>query len=420
MQAFLRRHGWGAVLWGMTGGIVIFYLKQLWSIRQGFFIAQRRLKRSTPPPSPLPHVTIIVPARNEQRNIRRCVASLLAQTYPFFDVVVVNDNSTDNTDAILNELKYLPHGERLTIIHGTALPDGWAGKPHAMAQGANVARGDLLLFTDADTYHRPESLAWAIEQARLYDADLLSLLTRQELVDRSNHIILPIIMMGIMAQYPPEAIADTRRPLALANGQYMLIRRETYDAIGGFAGTALHSSIVDDRDMATVVKASGSTVILLDGRPYVNVCMYQTFGDAWRGWSKNAYAGSRGGPLLFFLMAIGLPLGTVLPFVLWLVGIFSRKRALVIASSLQLASIAIYRNKLDQEVEHSRWWGMTHPLGGALLTGLLWRVAWRQFTGRGVEWNGRNYRVQQGIARPIKTTPPAHPPTTTLPYRSGE
>jgi chlorobactene glucosyltransferase len=401
MVTRLRRHGFAALLWATTIGVVGFYLRLIWEVWLGQH--KQRTHHLSAMTGPQPHVTIIVPARNEQRNIRRCVTSLLGQQYPDFDVVVVDDDSTDATPTILTELRQGPGGERLQIIQAGALPPGWAGKPHAMAVGAEVATGSWLLFTDADTMHHPEALAWAVREATQRNADLLSALPQLELADCANHIIMPMAVMGITAQYPPAQVANPKRATVIANGQFLFIRRAVYDAIGGYAAPALRQSVIDDRDMALAVKQRGGQVVLLDGREYVSVWMYRSFGEAWRGWSKNAYAGSRGGPLLFALMALALPIGTILPFVLALVGIVSRRKRLALLGSLQVAAIMAYRWQTDTLLRHARWWGWTHPVGGAIFTGLLWQVARRQITGRGVEWSGRTYQVQQrGVGAPPK------------------
>ncbi len=387
-----RRKGNG-LLWALTAGVAGFYLTQLWQIRRGMFIA-RHPQREAVIEEPLPHVSIVVPARNERRNIRRCVISLLAQDYPDFDVIVVDDGSTDGTADILAELQHGPGGQRLSVVRAGKLPRGWAGKPHAMAIGASLARGEWLLFTDADTMHHRGALAWAMREGLRRDADLVSLLSRMEMVDPANHIIMPIVMMGISAQYAPDQIADPRSPIALANGQYILISRAMYDQVGGYSGPHLRGSLVDDRDMAAEVKRHGGVLALLDGRDHVDVCMYRSLGEAWKGWSKNAYTGSRGGLPAFVVMTLGLPVITVLPFVLWLTGICARRAVLALAGTIQIASIFAYRASVDHHLRHSRLWGFTHPIGGAIFTALLGNALRRKLTRRGVTWSGRSYDLK--------------------------
>jgi chlorobactene glucosyltransferase len=397
-------------LWASTVGIVGFYLRLIWESWLGVRAlrpvagAQVTLARRQP------CVSVIVPARNEARNIRRCVASLLGQSYPDVEFIVVDDGSTDATPEILAELQRSAGGARLRVIPAGELPHGWVGKPHAMAVGAAAATGEWLLFTDADTLHRPGALAWAVQEAQQRKADLFSGVLQFEFADWSSHIILPVVFMGVMSQYPPARIANPNARTALANGQFLLIRRALYDAVGGYASAALRGSVVDDRDMAALVKRHGGRVVLVDISRHVSVCMYRTLGEEWRGWGKNAYAGSRGGPLAFALMVLGLPISTILPFILALVGLFARRRQLAIAGALQTAAILAYRSMLDGQMRHSRLWGWTHPLGGAFMTALMASVGWRQARKRGVEWSGRTYHTAQGMPTPTPaggTIPPA-------------
>lgn len=390
----LRRRGVGGLVWAMTVGVVGFYLVQIWQLRRGLFAFQPT-KHDDVPEGQAPHVSIIVPARNERRNIRRCVTSLLAQNYPSFDVIVVDDGSTDGTTDILAELQRGPNGQRLTVVGAGHLPAGWAGKPHAMAIGASIAKGDWLLFSDADTMHRPDALAWALREGCKRDADLISLFARIEMVDTANHIMMPIVFMGIAAQYNPTKITDPASPTAIANGQYMLISRQMYEAVGGYGSPRLRGSIVDDRDMAAAVKQHGGTLVLLDGQDRLSVCMYRNLAEAWNGWSKNAYTGSRGGMPLFVMMTLGLPIITVMPFLIWLVGLASRRRALILAGTVQVMAVLAYRRLIDHNLRHSRVWGWSHPIGGALFTALLVNVLRRKLTGRGVTWSGRSYDPAQ-------------------------
>jgi chlorobactene glucosyltransferase len=406
----IRRVG-AAWLWLSTAGIVGFYLRLVWESWLGARLARRAGGPALALASPQPRVSVIVPARNEARNIRRCVASLLGQAYPDFEVIVVDDGSTDATPQILSELRHGAGGDRLRIIPAGELPAGWAGKPHAMAVGAAAATGAWLLFTDADTLHRPGALAWAAREAQRRGADLFSGVAQLEFPDVASHIILPVVVMGITTQYPPAQVANPKRTTAIANGQFLCLRRAMYDAVGGYAAPALRGSVVDDRDMAAAVKSHGGRVVLVDASDYVSVCMYRSFGEQWRGWSKNAYAGSRGGPLAFLLMVLGLPIGTIVPFVLALAGLLTRRPWLALAGGVQTGAILAYRAMLDRQMRHSRWWGLTHPLAGAVMTALMARVATRQMQGRGVEWSGRTYHIAQSMPGAEPSVTPGAAPT---------
>ncbi len=346
-------------------------------------------------------VSIIVPARNEERNIRRCVTSLLEQDYDNYEVIVVDDGSTDGTEGILDEIAQRhPQGKRLYVLRLRELPEGWAGKPHALHCGVQEARGDWLLFTDADTWHAPGALRFALKEAIGGGIDLLSLGTAHELPGFWNKVMMPMAYLGISMQYPVKLINDPHSPVALANGQYILLRRAVYEITGGYARPDLRGSLVDDRDLARVVKACGFRLRLVDGRSLVCVRMYNKLGEIWQGWRKNAYLGSRGGLAFVLLELIGLPAIAIIPFLLplvaWLMGMRGRKGSVLpaeisLAGMVELIPLLAYRFWLDKGLKVPWYYAFTHPLAGAMFEGILAESAWRVLTHKGLDWRGRQY-----------------------------
>jgi chlorobactene glucosyltransferase len=342
----------------------------------------------------LPPVTIVVPARNEERNIRGCVTSLLAQDYPRFDVLVVDDASTDATPAILADLQLShPNDVHLRVERVRELPEGWAGKPHALHVGSGAATGEWLLFTDADTRHAPEALRTAVAIATERGLDLLSYGTRQDLPDFWGRVLMPMAYMGISMMYAPDTVNDPKSAVAIANGQFILIRKATYDALGGYAAPSLRATVVDDRDLAVAVKRATGKLAMVDGRDLVRTRMYHGLREHFDGWSKNAYVGSRGGPLFYLAMIAGLPLATIGPFALFLHGLAHRNRTATATGALSTAALLAYRVRLDDELGVPRRYALTHPLAGIVFSGILVRSLWRKLSGRGVVWRGRTIRV---------------------------
>jgi chlorobactene glucosyltransferase len=343
--------------------------------------------------SDLPLVSVIVPARNEERNIVGCVESLLTQTYPKFEVIVVDDGSTDETPALLARLaRENRSGHELRIVHVNTLPAGWAGKPHALHVGTVEARGEWLLFTDADTRHRAGSLMATVGAARSRGLDMLSLGTLQELPDFWGRVLMPLAYMGISLMYPERAVNDPNSPVAIANGQFILIRRAMYERVGGYAAPGLRATILDDRDLAVAVKRTSGRMAMLDGRELVSTRMYQSLGEHWDGWGKNAYAGSRGGLPFFVAMLLGLPAIAIVPFVLPVAALRRRSRGVALAGCAAAISALLYRTRLNASLGVPRRYAWTHPLGGAIFTGILARSFWRVRSGRGVNWRGRTYQ----------------------------
>jgi len=349
----------------------------------------------------LPAVALIVPARNEERNIYRCVTSLLEQTYPNYSVLVVDDGSTDRTAQILREIAEThPQRARLQVLRAPELPASWAGKPHALHTGVQQSHGELLLFTDADTWHAPDALLTTVTYFRKKQLDLLSLGTTQELPGFWEKVMMPMAYLGISLQYPSRQVNDPRNPLALANGQYILLRRAVYERLGGYARADLRGTLLDDRDLARLVKKQGYALEMADGRDLVRVRMYQGLREIWSGWRKNVFLGSRGGLPFVLLQLLGLPMVTVLPFLLppllWLSRLRQKKQAvsvgaLTIFSLLELGPLLTYRRWSDRELALPWYSSLTHPLAGILFMGILAQSTWRVLTRRGVNWRGRDY-----------------------------
>ncbi|HLG63303.1 MAG TPA: glycosyltransferase [Ktedonosporobacter sp.] len=403
-----KQHWWRfwtrIFLWSHVINVVIFYitawLRTMPEKKDRVRILPTENVASPVTATTSPMVSIIVPARNEEGNIRRCVESLLEQDYASYEVIVVDDESTDNTGRILDELAAShPHGSRLWVLRLRDLPAGWAGKPHAIHMGRQEARGEWLLFTDADTRHAPNALRSALAQAICEQADLLTLGTTQELPTFWDKVLMPMAYLGISMLYPPKLVNDPRSKVALANGQYILIRRAVYDQLGGYARPELRGTLVDDRDLARTVKEHGYKLRLVDGRELVSVHMYHGLKDTWRGWRKNVYLGNRGGVAFFVLQLIGLPMVSVAPFLLPLFAYSAKKRRkggissteAQAAAALELSSLLAYRIWLNKQLGVPWFYAFTHPLAGIIFEGILSQSAWRILTRSGVDWRGRYY-----------------------------
>jgi len=343
-----------------------------------------------------PFIAVIVPARNEARNIRRCVEALLAQDYAHYAVYVVDDRSTDATPAILAELA--ARDPRLSVIHAQPLPPGWAGKPHALVQGVQAAgeRAAWYCFVDADTFAAPELLAASYAAAQIHGAALFSLFTRQELGSFWEKVVMPLVFSALAVGFPPDKVNDPARPEAVANGQYILIERGAYEAVGGHA--ALRSSITEDKDLAERIKRSGRRLVLADGRALVHTRMYTSLAELWEGWTKNIYLGLQGrlGLLLFGALtaltgALALP-AWLLAGALWLVYGGGLPAAVVLAQALLAWLVLILvRARVSQLLDISPWYAVTLPLGALIFAAMMATSAVRGVSGRGVRWKGRLY-----------------------------
>ena len=352
---------------------------------------------SSPAPSNAPLITVCIPARNEERNIRACVEAVLAQDYPNFEVIVLDDCSTDSTPMILADLA--SRESRLRPIHGSDLPKGWAGKPHALHQASAAARGEWLCFIDADTFISPMTLSSCYVEAIETQADLFTIMTFQVMGSFWEKVVMPLVMTGLSAGFSPRKVNDPSRKDAIANGQFILIKRRVYDAIGGHE--SIKDSIVEDKAIAEQVKWNGYRLIVADGMQMARTRMYTSLPEMWEGWTKNIYLGLRDQPSLIALGIFGAFLSVIVSLVLpaWpLVGIFwyfnngNWMAMTAIVESFLLWGYLLYaRALIAEKMSISPWYALTTPLSAAMFGAMMFVSTWKVLSRQGVTWKGRVY-----------------------------
>ncbi len=354
-------------------------------------LAQLRPNLSDSPPASDGLVSVIIPARNESAVIETVVASVLASAYRPIEVLVVDDRSTDDTAARVAELAR--REPRLRLVPGVELPPGWYGKPWACLQGYRAARGELLLFTDADTRHAPELLGRAVGALRETSADLLTVAPRQRCETFWERIVMPQIWLLLGVRYHPARVNHSRRPRdVIANGQFILMSRASYEAVG--THEAVRGEVAEDLALAQAVVRRGGRLHFAFAERLMETRMYQGLGALIEGWSKNVYLGGRRSfpeePVLRALVPVMLALA----FCFWLAPPAALLFGLLAGAPAHAAIVAtglgaLFWCLICFGMQIPAIYGLGYPLGAAVALYIAARSTLRGR--RRVEWRGRTY-----------------------------
>jgi len=350
-----------------------------------------------------PLVSIIVPARDEAVNIETCVRSLTATEYEAFEVIVVDDRSSDGTAEIVRGLDR-GNARRIIVVAGRELPEGWLGKPWACKQGADVAEGELLLFTDADTRHGQDLLARAVAGLDEELADLFTVIGRQLLESFWERVVQPQIFLMMLVRFPriERTVQRGHWREAIANGQYMLFRRSAYDAVGGHE--SVKDEVAEDLALAQRVRRAGLPLRVRGAESELATRMYRSLGHLVEGWSKNLFMGGLQtmppavrGVVVPATLAAGVVLWIVPPVVLASALVGAGGTGLLVWSGAATAlSLAIWTSFV-RRMGIPAAYGLLYPLGAAVGAFILAR-SWVR--GRNVEWKGRRYVLPPASSRP--------------------
>lgn len=376
-----------------------------WLVVLALTVSGLRKHRSVSPadaanfPSDAPLVSILVPARNEAgRILEQAVRSMTHQDYPSVEVIVIDDRSTDDTFAILEEIAR--HEPRLRAVRGGPLPPGWLGKPWALEQARRAARGRWLLATDADVIFEPQAVRLGVTMAYRGRYDAVTFLPDVGGESFWVRVVLPVAAWLIALVLPPEKTNDPASPVALGCGAYFLLRREAIEAIGGYE--AIREEVADDVATARALKAKGLKLRLENAQALLFTPMYESLAELWNGFSKNAFAGA--GNRLSVVLANGLLnlTATMLPIVvaavalgLWLGASITEAKpvaimALVAWGAMTAAFVPVYH-----AVGHGAWYAPLAGVANFVMVLVLANSAYRMLTGKGVAW--KDERVGSGI-----------------------
>ena len=366
-------------------------------------LADRRPNLSDVAPVEGPLVSVVIPARNESQTIEAVVRSILTSSYGAFELLVVDDRSTDDTAAIVERLA--AKDPRVRLVRGEPLPDGWYGKPWACAQGARAGAGRLLLFTDADTRHEPELLGRAVGALGHERADLVTVAPHQRCVTFWERLVMPQIWLLLGLRYHPREVNRARRERdVIANGQFILTTREAYDAIGTHA--AVRHEVAEDLALAQAYLRQGRRIHFAFAERLMETRMYQSLPQLVEGWSKNVYLGGRRSfpqepvrrALVPAMLVAAIGFWLLPPLVLLAgtlgadIGALARPALIAAGLSMLFWGLISYGMKIPVA------YGPLYPLGALMAIYIVLRSTWRGE--RRVEWRGRVYGTTGGANAP--------------------
>ena len=339
-------------------------------------------------------MSIIIPVRNEEVNLEAVIASLEGQEGRQ-EMIVVDDQSDDRTGEILARLQESNLG--IIALQAGEIPAGWTGKNHALDCGSERARGEILLFTDADTRHAPGNLRHSIEQMERHNIDLYSLSPVQQTSTFWERATIPFIYVQLTKQNSFEKVNDPHSDQAVANGQYLMIRRSVYQALGGHR--AVRGEILEDVALARRAKQAGYRLHFSSGQGRVSTRMYRSFRELWLGWTKNLYLLFGGTPFAVSRVGLRVLVLDAAPgaafLMVWTLFLSNPSNTRALAFSLALfLYVALRQWRYEAGLRglgfESRLSGY-YSLGAALFVLLLSQSVWTYLTGGKIRWKSRSY-----------------------------
>jgi chlorobactene glucosyltransferase len=369
--------------------------------RQRFLLPTTNLRLTA---SDAPLVSILVPARNEQhRVLEACIRSVLAQDYGRFEVIAVNDRSTDATGAILETLA--KSDERLRVIEGKELSPGWLGKPYAMQQALDHARGEWILATDADMIFESSALRTALDRVLDAKGDALTLIPRFEARSFWERVMIPTWAWVFLMFTLFYRINNPKTDRAAGIGGFFLIRRKLLDRIGGYE--VLKDEVMEDVRLAERIKRSDARLLVDQAPTLIRTRMYRTFGEMWECSNKNWFSGVNFSLPFALFCVVSMYVGAVAPPLIALVsaiaivsGVNSDLSLLFIPASLSWLLQVLVMAVVSRRSEVSPLYALTAPLGVGVMYAILFDSSIRITSGRGVTWKGRRIYDRRGVRPP--------------------
>ena len=316
-------------------------------------------------------VSVLIPVKNEEDNIGNCLEGLLRQDLPALEIIVTNDHSTDRTPEILSQYSH-SHPERIKILNAPPMPPGWTGKNWALGYGAPRARGEWLLFTDADTRHEPQMIASALAHAEGKNLDLLTLTPRCLAEGFWEKTLQPAAMAFLGLWFPFAKVNDPDSPVVFGNGQFLMIRKKVYESLGGHE--KVKGEFLEDFALVRLAKAARFRIECAFGTKIFGTRMYRSFSGIGSGWRRIYLHAFEKKPAALLVKALSVFLFSTLPFIFFPAG----------WPILFLIYLVAWR--ASGIVGAPRAYSLLHPLAGLILAGILADAARHALQKKEVLW----------------------------------
>ena len=337
-----------------------------------------------------PKISVCVPARNEERGIKGCLKSLLNQNYSNFEVITVDDHSTDHTGIILHALS--KEEPNLKVLKGADLPNGWLGKPFALHQAYKVAQGEFILFTDADPVFKPIALNTAVHIMCERELDLLTLMPQAEFGSFWERAVQPVIFGFIASLTRFRNVNNPGHKSAMGFGAFLMFRRSAYEKIGGHeAGKA---DVLEDVLIAKRAKQAGLKLLVADAKQLFSIRMYYGLKEIWLGWQKNMFLAMRGSVLRAVWNILMVLVFLVTPYIILAVNIIEQTGWFWIGIALfGVVLVAAACCKTCDELKLKRNTAALFPLGALIMAAIMANSMFHTLVRKKTQWRGRVYPV---------------------------
>ena len=335
-----------------------------------------------------PYISVCIPTRNEERDIKNCVKSVLNQDYPNFEVIVVDDNSSDNTAKIVRSMT--EEYPNLIFIAGAQLAPGWMGKPYALHQAYQKSRGQYLLFTDADLMYRSHALKTAMHTMICKDLDLLTLMPAAIFGSFWERVVQPVIFGFIAALTSFRKVNSSNHQSAMGFGAFLLFKKVSYQKIGGHLSVA--NEVLEDIMIAKKTKLNGLSILAADGKHLFAIRMYHSMKEIWVGWRKNIFLAMKKSILRAFYYMVMVLCFLLTPYIVVMCNLWLGTGSLWLGISLLGPALSLAAGLgLCHELGLERKNVFLFPLGAIVMVVIMFNSMVQTLLLERIEWRGRTY-----------------------------